>query len=1177
MSATSLLRFRSPMLALGLVLGLSGCMTDPPKEQPASERTSVVASYTVGASDAYKTPDSASWSRGAATGGAGVPEFVGTNEVGKEYSVAIELASGLGSEELGLDLWVRGIRTMTVYYKASGSSNELSRSDRGAVASSFALNLIKALDSSKATAPAGKAGVDSLLAQWILVSDPRAAHWKDSLPPGLVPSEVVRVVLVAAAKTGVPLAEQSKTWSLGVSLDSANGLVLELIAKAAIGSTDSAKLFPPPPVRVLDSLSLAGPLKAGGEPVKLAGRFEWNDGLGLVGLQYTVRRGSDASDAVVVTSLPVPASGDRSVSLSSASVVALASAPTGEYTIVVTAADGNGNRASTSTSFQVAVKDPDQPSAPRIRLASPADKSVVPFETSEVTTTWIVTTSQGSIDSVTVDGTNADKLDDSTWSAKVRLEPTGKAQTVVARATNSGKLSTTEAVSLTREADKIGPEIVWISPNADLDVDNGVNAVTVRIKAADASGIDTVLIAGQKPDSINAEGEWVRKVPLTVVGSPMAIEVRVVDKAGNPRVSSKNVTRGNPPTDVPPKTVLLDPASKTGTVVPFETKSITVRWMITDPYGIDSASVTVNGVKAKAEPDNKWSATVDLAAGVSTSIVLAVKNKNGVSGGDVVSVSRQADTTKPSIVFVAGARSVGFDSTEVVVSCRVAGIDSLVSVTIGGAVATLADGVHSAKVKLAVGDTRVEVVARDKASKLTTSVATIHRYPKLAIVRANSSGDTTVPYSTTSLVLWWNVWNGTKVVGAVLNQGAYSTMALLDSGVNVFKVFATDSAGKLDSLTTTVRRRVQARLDLSYGLDTAGTLPDSVVIAAASESGASLAWSMDGKAWTPFTGSFVQKTSGTAQVRAQVVGKDDKIASLKAFTLYHANRAPTVALTATSVSAKSYSGTFSAMVAKVTDWGIGDGIQTGTWEVQNFDLADTQFVSKLSIDASGKLSGTLPRDTSVVVKVRFRIKDNGGTANGGVDQSSWTNWVSISIVDTVLDPKLNVYRAIRMPDGKTWMRSNMRYQIQFPGEACPQDSCERYGIRYSVTTAFIGGATKVPAQSVCPAGWHIAQKSEWTRLFTSTMEAGASDSMYNLRVGGAWDWSGKGGSGVRPGSGRFGDFVLPNGYYAMYGDELWVWLPADGDQITEPTLYGLQYGTTSSVDQEAGGVRCIRD
>jgi uncharacterized protein (TIGR02145 family) len=369
-------------------------------------------------------------------------------------------------------------------------------------------------------------------------------------------------------------------------------------------------------------------------------------------------------------------------------------------------------------------------------------------------------------------------------------------------------------------------------------------------------------------------------------------------------------------------------------------------------------------------------------------------------------------------------------------------------------------------------------------------------------------------------------------------------------------------------------------LNLSYGLDTAGTLPDSVVIAATSETGASLAWTMDGTTWTPFTGSFVQKLSGTAKVRAQVVGKDDSIASLKPFTLYHANRAPTVGLTAASLSAKSYLGTFSATVAKVTDWGIGDEIQTGTWEVQNFDQVDTQFVSKLAVDAGGKLSGTLPRDTSVVVKVRLRIKDNGGTSSGGVDLSAWTDWISISIVDTVLDPKLNVYRAIRMPDGKTWMRSNLRYQVLSAPEACYRDSCEKYGVQYSMYTAFIGGDTIAPTRGACPAGWHIAEKNDWTKLKLSTMDHGVApgDSIYGLRAIGAWAWSGKSGTGgIRPATGTHGDFLYPNGSFAMYGHELWVWLPSDREMVLAPKTYGLQNGSLDASGPDVGAVRCVKD
>jgi len=283
---------------MGLVFWMAGCMTDPPKEQPASELTSVVATYTVGATDTYKTPDSASWSRGAANGKAGVPVFVKTNELGKEYSVGIELASGLGNDELGLHLWVRGIKMMTVYYKATGSSSELTRSDRVVESHSVALNLIKSLDSSKGTAPAGKAGIDSLLARWILASDPRAKNWKDSLPEGLDVPGVVRSVLVAGSKSGKPLANLGLAATLSISDDSLKTLVLELISTKAIEAKDSAILFPPAPVRVVVPLSVAGDPKAGGDPVKLGGEFVWNDDLGLVVLRYEVKRGTEPSGVV---------------------------------------------------------------------------------------------------------------------------------------------------------------------------------------------------------------------------------------------------------------------------------------------------------------------------------------------------------------------------------------------------------------------------------------------------------------------------------------------------------------------------------------------------------------------------------------------------------------------------------------------------------------------------------------------------------------------------------------------------------------------------------------------------------------------------------------------------------------------------------------------------------------
>jgi len=1089
--------------AISVAAMFSACQTstNAPAETAASERTSVVAKYTVSTAAPQKVADSATWIAGQNSGAGIVPvvDFQGADKV--TYAAGLSLSTPLGSQALTLSLWKCGVRIIRLTYTAVGNTNELTLTPGSAAYDQLALALFDTLNSRGEALTRAK--MVELYASWLLAGDAKALTFPDSLPIGLSRQEVVQAVLVAASKTGSTLASLAKNWSLDISVDSARTLTLQLIASSRISSSDSAKLFPPPTIRVDAPLTVAAGLVVGGSPVAIHGSFGWNPGLGAVTFRSRVMSGTEivASSAITASGLPAPSGSATHASLDSVGSILIATplALEGDYQLVVVGQVAGGDSAKATTTFHVGPKTGGQAGVPNVRLASPADGSTVPFETKQIATSWVVTTPQGSIDTVTLDGVAAKSVNDSTWSGSVSLAPTGKAQTVVLRAHSTSGLSTTQVAFFTRLADLTGPVITWISPAADLEVENGVSSLTVRVKVADPSGIDTVLIAGKRPDSLNASGEWVRKVPITTTGSPMAIVVRAVDGAKNASASSMNVTRQNPSTDIPPSVVLVSPSVKTGTVVVWDSAFATVRWTITDPYGIDSSSVIVNGIDAVSEPGNNWSARVPLGAtGSPTSIALSVKNKNGISGGDVISITRRADTTKPVLTVVAGSRKVGYDSAEVAVICNASDNDSLTSVTIGGLEATKQGDVYVGKLKIEVGDSRYAIVARDRAMNSVSVDVELHRYQKMSIARAGTSADTSVPASTSSLSLRWLVAGAAKVTGAEPLSvggrpvaGAYVTNATLNPGTNSFTLVATDSAGRVDSLKTSVTRRSQAALKLSYGLDTTGTLPDSVVIAATSETGASLAWSMDGVAWVPFTGSFVQKLSGAALVRAQVDGKDDSIASLKSFTLFHANHAPTVALSSPGITLKSYLGTFQVQAASVVNWGAGDAGQSGAWEVQSFVASDLQFLSDMVVDASGKLSGTIKIDTSLTLKVRLRLRDDGGTANGGVDLSEWTGWLEIQLVDTVMDRGGNIYRARRMPDGKIWMRSNLRTRpITSTSDRCASSNCDTYGALYTWSEAM---NLPVSADSLwqniaanptglCPEKWGVPSEEDWATL-----------------------------------------------------------------------------------------------
>lgn len=1104
-------------MAVGHFFSACQSSTSDSNDPPASERTSVVVKYSITDSTPQKVADSVTWNVGQSSGAGIAPVLESRQSDNVSYSASLSLSSPIGSQTLVLSLWKCGVRIGRLSYTATGTTGELTLTDKSAVYDNLALSLLKTLTANGGTPTHAK--LVELYASWLLAGDERTIGFPDSLPVGLSKQEMVQAVLVAASKTGTSLSTQAQSWSLDITIDSARTLALQLIADKRIPSSDSAKLFPPPTIRVEASLSIDTGIVVGGAPVGIHGSFAWNPGLGPVTIRAQILRGTEfvAGSAITTSLIPVPVGASTHASLDSAGSILIATplATEGDYQLVLVAKVAGGDSAKATVNFHVGPKASSQPGVPSVRLYSPTDGSTVPFETRQIATTWVVTTPQGAIDTVTIDGVAAKAINDSMWSGSVALSPTGKGQTVVLRAHSNSGLATTQVATFTRQADLTGPVITWISPTADLEVENGVTGIVVRVKATDPSGIDTVLIAGQKPDSLNASGEWVRKVPIPVTGSPMAIVVRAVDSAKNASVSSVNVTRQNPSTDVAPVVVLVSPAAKTGTVVIWDSAYATVRWTITDPYGIDSGSVRINGIAAVSEPGNNWSARVPLAAtGAPTSIALAVKNKNGVSGGDVVAITRREDTTKPVLTVVAGSRDVGFDSAEVRVTCKASDNDSLRYVEIGGVPATLQDGVYSVKLKIEVGDSRYSIVARDRSQNATSREVVFHRYQKMTIERLSPKQDTIVPFTFTTLPVSWAVagaksaWVGDNP--AVCSNGRCTYQVPLSTASTRVFFWATDSANKMDSNVVTITRRDQATLALSYGKDTLATLPDSVVIAATSETGATLAWSLDGTTWTPFTGSFAQKTSGTAQVRAQVTGKDDKIASLKAFMLYHANHAPTIVLTSSGLLVKSYAGTFSANVVKVTDWGAGDGVQTGTWEVQ-VDPVSRTLLTGVAIGSNGSFSGNFPIDTSATAKVRFRIRDSGGNSQGGVDTSDWTPWLAISIVDTVLDRDGNIYGARRMPDGRIWMRSNLHTKPT-SGYGVVIDGNTTFGFGYTWAQATNQDAAcdtsckvAIPAKGLCPTDWSMADTIDWRKLEESITVGSTDSAAYAaLRAGAGW-------------------------------------------------------------------------
>lgn len=919
--------------ALKIALAISGvnlfyaCQstTNASAEPSASERTHVVVRYSIQNMEPHKVADSATWSAGAHSGGGIVPVVESRSETQATFAADISMPAPLGALPLDLSLWKCGVRIIRSSYSATGTSEELTLIPGSIEYDSFALSLLDTLN--RRGIPFTHPNLVALYASWLLDSTQKVPAFPDSIPDGLSVREVTNATLLAASRIGSSLSKQAKSWYLNLSLDSARILVLELIADGLVSSADSAKLFPPPTIRVETPISVAPGLAAGGNPVPIQGSFVWDAELGPATFRGYVLHGSTIvkSTSVAAIGLPVPSPGATRASFDSSSTTLFASgtAIEGDYQLVVVAQLPNGDSARATANFHVEPKAPDKPLAPSLRLESPLDNATIPFDSSRVTTRWIVTTPQGSIDSVLVNGIAATGHD-SIWTCIVSLETTGKPTTLVAKAKNS-------------------------------------------------------------------DGLW------TTVGA---------------------------------------------------------------------------------------------------------------------SLIRASDTIPPVVNRILGGRILTYDSLAAKVSWKVTDNDQIKLVRIQGAETDGNDGIYSATPSLHTGDNIIRIDAIDRQGNLFQDSVLLHVVLPVRAVRIAPVSDTQEAQAG-SIVVSWVVQNAKSVViggqVAISPDSLYSANLTLSGSTSSILLTTIDSSGRLDTSRVVIVKRTQAQLRLTY---LPQTDPDSVSILAESDPGATFSWSMDGRTWNPCPGKFAQKTSGTIQVKAHVSGKTDSIATGSYYDLYHVNHAPVIALASSTPRAKSYLGTFKLQAATVASWGTGDSIQNGIWQIQQKSPTDTQFLSNLSMTGDGSLSGTIMIDTSIDLNIRFRLKDNGGTARGGVDSSEWSDWLLLKIVDTVLDAQGNIYRARRMPDGKVWMRENLRTKASFGDTAWARDTLPSAGRNYTWAQAMsldpaCDTATCKPfgvQRGLCPSGWHIADTTEWSNLTASVGETGSTDSigLRKLRAGSNW-------------------------------------------------------------------------
>ncbi len=313
-------------------------------------------------------------------------------------------------------------------------------------------------------------------------------------------------------------------------------------------------------------------------------------------------------------------------------------------------------------------------------------------------------------------------------------------------------------------------------------------------------------------------------------------------------------------------------------------------------------------------------------------------------------------------------------------------------------------------------------------------------------------------------------------------------------------------------------------------------------------------------------------------------------------------------------------------------WEPGTSNQSGTWAISLVDTAQAKYFHVLAKNGiqvleNGGVRMQIKIDTTMLVRLLVTATDDGGTENGGWNTGRRT--ILVKYTNTVKDVDGNVYTYRRMPDGRVWMTSNLytrpkngdtAYQCAGNSLWSPDGDgkhltadCKTRGALYNWGTAMgqpMGCDTSMtcyqaiprPARGLCPEGWHVAEREEWSALMVATAPAPAGtnttvDSTYNLRSATSdWGMTYTPPWNPYPGSGMYGMFLVPTDQpfhcsdkYADLKNAVNFWLPHWSSAIINPIPGGITFTVANKVatsdgmcgnpvpTYETASIRCLKD
>jgi hypothetical protein len=390
--------------------------------------------------------------------------------------------------------------------------------------------------------------------------------------------------------------------------------------------------------------------------------------------------------------------------------------------------------------------------------------------------------------------------------------------------------------------DRTGPTITWLAPTSSLLLEYKDSIIVAKITASDASGIDSVWFDG-KPIT-KTDSTWSVSVVIPVRDLGYDLKVKVRDLVGNTTDSSLRIVRQKEPAPGAPIVRLVSPASRTGNFLPFDSMNFRVSWSISDPIGVDSTSVMVQGATSWTRQDSIWTATVPVPpTGSDYLVTLEVRNQAGNKSSDYVLVNRAKDAIIPEIDSLdgLGSRDLPFDSTTAWVKWKVSDNHKIARVTINDSEISAGENmIFGLLLSLNISANVAKIVATDSSGNHSTKTVVIKRAadtlaPK--IMRINGLTDKVVRWSDSSFVANWSVYEEGKALtvwiqnGVIAgNSGEYSKEIILALGINKLSIKAKDRAGNISTDTVIIKRSPpRAKSIASRGGRTIALLEDGTV------------------------------------------------------------------------------------------------------------------------------------------------------------------------------------------------------------------------------------------------------------------------------------------------------------------------------------------------------------